>query len=76
MVGAVNQSLDQWEILSMSEDLHRHHPAPHLLDFPDVTLFEKLFIQDRLPIHEIKLKVRLYVLPFEEPESESSTFGK
>ena len=58
MVEAVNQSLDQWEILSMSEDLHRHHPAPHLLDFPDVTLFEKLFIQDRLPIHEIKLKLR------------------
>ena len=58
MIDAVQQSLDQWEVLSVNEDLHRHHPAPHLLDFPDVTLFEKLFIQDRLPIHEIQLKIK------------------
>lgn len=58
MMEAVQQSLQYWEVLSVSEDLHRNHPAPHLLDFPDVTLFEKLFIKDRLPIHEIRLRVR------------------
>ncbi len=58
MIQAIQENLNLWEILSVSENLHRDDPAPHLLDFPDVTLFEKLFIRDQIPIHEIKLQVR------------------
>ncbi len=58
MMAAIQENLNLWEILSVNEDLHRNHPAPHLLSFPEVTLFEKLFIQDQIPIHEIRLQVR------------------
>jgi tRNA (guanine-N7-)-methyltransferase len=57
MSDAVHQCADLWQILDISHDLHRNHPAPHLLDFPEVTLFEKLFIRDKLPIHQLKLQV-------------------
>ena len=59
MIQAIQASLDCWEVMSVNEDLHRHHAAPHLLTFPEVTLFEKLFIKDRIPIHEIWLKARV-----------------
>jgi tRNA G46 methylase TrmB len=58
MMQAIQENLDLWEVVSVNEDLHRNHSAPHLLDFPEVTLFEKLFIRDQIPIHDIKLRVR------------------
>lgn len=48
--------LSPWKIIEQSKDLHQNHPQPHLLQIPDVTLFEKLFIKDKLPIHSIKLQ--------------------
>ncbi len=46
-----------FEITELSRNLHADHPAPDLLQIPEVTLFEKLFIKKRLPIHSLKLKV-------------------
>jgi tRNA (guanine-N7-)-methyltransferase len=46
---------DAWRTLGRSANLHADHPAPETLEIPEVTLFEKLFIQDRLPIHSLRL---------------------
>jgi len=45
-------------ILEQNEHLHLRHPAPHTLQFPEVTLFEKVFIKQGLPIHSMKLGLR------------------
>jgi tRNA (guanine-N7-)-methyltransferase len=44
-----------WSVRDKTHDLHAAHPNPRALDFPDVTLFEKLFIKDGIPIHSMKL---------------------
>lgn len=36
-------------------NLHQNHPDPKSLKIPEVTLFERLFIKDGLPIHSVKL---------------------
>ncbi|OFZ53874.1 MAG: hypothetical protein A2428_00655 [Bdellovibrionales bacterium RIFOXYC1_FULL_54_43] len=56
MEHAFNEVCGDWEVLERSNDLHRGHPNPRELTFPDVTLFERLFIKDGLPIHSLKLK--------------------
>jgi tRNA (guanine-N7-)-methyltransferase len=58
MLEAVEQSKDSWNVLEMSMNLHQAHPAPQSLEIPEVTLFEKLFIRDGLPIHSLKLQPR------------------
>ena len=52
-----NQNLYQnyWKILEVTRDLHRNNPAPETLDFPEVTLFEKIFIRQKIPIQSLKL---------------------
>jgi tRNA (guanine-N7-)-methyltransferase len=52
---AVDQCKDAWKILEETRDLHAGHPAPKTLKIPDVTLFERLFIQDGIKIHSLKL---------------------
>jgi tRNA (guanine-N7-)-methyltransferase len=59
VVNQANQSNRAWEILELTRDLHQDHPAPETLDFPDVTLFEKLFIKDGIPIQSLKLRSQL-----------------
>jgi tRNA (guanine-N7-)-methyltransferase len=56
---AVSQCPQEWEIVEISRDLHKDHPAPQELQIPDVTLFEKLFIKDGIPIKSLKLKPRV-----------------
>ena len=46
----------QWNLLEMSMNLHEHHPDPQKLQIPEVTLFEKIFIRENLPIHSMKLR--------------------
>jgi tRNA (guanine-N7-)-methyltransferase len=58
MLEAVEKVSDQWEIVEMTRDLHAGHPAPETLRIPQVTLFEGLFIKDKIPIQSIKLRVR------------------
>ena len=43
------------QITELNTHLHQHHPAPHTLTIPEVTLFERLFIKDGLPIHSVKI---------------------
>ena len=45
-----------WKILSQTRDLHLGHPDPTRLQIPEVTLFEKLFIKDGIPIQSIQLQ--------------------
>jgi tRNA (guanine-N7-)-methyltransferase len=45
-----------YEVFDLTYDLHEHHPDPKSLKIPDVTLFERLFIKDGLPIHSLKLR--------------------
>lgn len=44
-----------WKPSEVTRDLHARHPNPLKLDFPDVTLFEKLFIRDQIKINSVKL---------------------
>lgn len=61
MVEAVQNT--PWTLELLSYDLHANHPDPSLLKIPDVTLFERLFIDKGLPIHALKLRARSATLP-------------
>jgi len=50
--------LNHYEVISKSFNVYGEHPAPHLLPLGEVTLFERLFIKDGLPIHELILKTK------------------
>ncbi len=47
---------DTFEIIEMTRDLHAGNPNAKLLTIPAVTLFERLFIKDGLPIHSVKVR--------------------
>jgi tRNA (guanine-N(7)-)-methyltransferase len=49
---------DIYEVIEMTRDLHAGNAKAHLLTIPAVTLFERLFIKDGLPIHSIKVRVK------------------
>jgi tRNA (guanine-N7-)-methyltransferase len=52
----LNELKDTFEILEMTRDLHATHPNPKALIIPEVTLFERLFIKDGLPIYSVKVR--------------------
>jgi tRNA (guanine-N7-)-methyltransferase len=56
MLKALEANKDVWDVVELSRDLHAGNPHPELLEIPVVTLFEKLFIKDKLPIHSLKLR--------------------
>ncbi len=56
MLDAHQQTQALWKTLQLSHDKHAGHPDPLLLSIPEVTLFERLFIRDGLPIHELRLE--------------------
>lgn len=58
MCAIVEKCTATWEVLERSHDLYRDHPAPQSLQFPDVTLFEKMFIKEQKPIHKLLLRVK------------------
>lgn len=47
-----------WQATQLTKNLHADHPAPRMLQLPEVTLFESLFIKRGLPIHSVKLTRR------------------
>jgi len=47
-----------YEIVEMTRDLHAGNPDAKRLTIPTVTLFERLFIKDGLPIHSVKIRPR------------------
>ncbi|MCC7442164.1 MAG: methyltransferase domain-containing protein [Bdellovibrionales bacterium] len=58
MEGHLGRCGELWETLELTRDLHAGHPSPLALEIPDVTLFERLFIRDGLPIHSMLLRRR------------------
>ena len=52
----LSQLTDTFEAFDLTRNLHEKHPNPKSLLIPDVTLFERLFIKDGLPIYSVKLK--------------------
>ncbi len=50
---------DTYEVFDISRDLHAGNPLARQLKIPDVTLFERLFIKDGLPIHSVKMRPRV-----------------
>jgi len=52
----LNSLSDTFEILEMTRDLHAGNPNAKALTIPTVTLFERLFIKDGLPIHSVKVR--------------------
>ncbi len=48
-----------FRIIDLQWDLHQQHPNPESLRCPEVTLFEQLFIRQKLPIHQLHLQLQL-----------------
>ena len=48
-----------FEIFDKSIDLHRNNPNSDQLRVPEVTLFEKIFIRQKIPIKQIKLRKKI-----------------
>ncbi len=44
-----------WKLLHYEPNRHGAHPAPETLTIPDVTLFERIFIHAKKPIHRFML---------------------
>ncbi len=56
IVEELNTLTNTFEIIEMTKDLHANNPNARALQIPQVTLFERLFIKDSLPIHSIKIR--------------------
>jgi tRNA (guanine-N7-)-methyltransferase len=56
ILSELNEVKDIFEPFELTRNLHENHPNPKSLLIPDVTLFERLFIKDGLPIYSVKLK--------------------
>ena len=56
MVKALEETSGLWEVQSLTRDLHEGNLDAAKLTMPEVTLFERLFIKDGLPIHSLLLK--------------------
>lgn len=55
MRAAIAEVREIWDISEDVSNLYQSHPNPESLRIPQVTLFERLFIKDKIPIHSIKL---------------------
>lgn len=53
---AVAETGQCWKVIGRSTDLYRNHPDPKSLMIPDVTLFERIFIRDGIPICSLELE--------------------
>ena len=56
MLGEVAKVPELLEPVEQSRDLYAGHAAPQNLQIPEVTLFERLFIRDGIPIKKLLLK--------------------
>jgi len=50
MKAEFEKAAESWKVEKITHDLHAGHPHPKEMKIPEVTLFEKLFIQDGIPI--------------------------
>lgn len=44
-----------WRVISRTNNRHEKHPDPKSLKIPEITLFEKIFIAEGIPIHQMVL---------------------
>lgn len=58
ILGNLSELTDTYEILEMTKDLHAGNEQARELKIPQVTLFERLFIKDGLPIHSVKIRAK------------------
>lgn len=58
MLQVTDTCADLWEVLEVSHDRHAGNTAVAKLGFPEVTLFERVFIKKGLPVHLLRLKRR------------------
>ncbi len=58
MEASLKEAQPLWDVLERTADLHKDHPDPTRLTIPEVTLFERIFVRERLPIHSLKLQRR------------------
>jgi len=56
MKAALTQVQDIWQTSSESRDFYAGRANLHALEIPEVTLFERLFIKDGIPIHRLLLR--------------------
>jgi len=56
MEGAIAESRADWRVVESTRNLHAGHLNPQSLTFPEVTLFERLFIAKGVPIKSVKLE--------------------
>ena len=59
MQKALGAVAGDWEVLECVADLHAGNRDAERLDFPDVTLFEKGFIKEKVPVKSMKLKKKV-----------------
>jgi len=50
------EGVAEFEVVQVERNKHAHHPNPTSLNIPEVTLFERLFIKDGIPIKQLLLK--------------------
>ena len=54
------QGLEEiFEPFEQTKNLHENHPDPESLRVPEVTLFEKIFIRQKIPIKQLKLRKKM-----------------
>lgn len=58
MLDALKECSELFEVIEMSRNLHENNPHPEDLQIPQVTLFEKIFIREGIPIQSLRLKPR------------------
>ena len=58
MLSAFESVKKDWEVLELNHHLHEKNPEPEKLQIPDVTLFERIFIRQGIPIQSLKLQAR------------------
>lgn len=56
MEDAISKTATLWKLENRTNDLHANNPDRLKLQIPDVTLFEKLFIADGIPINSVTLR--------------------
>lgn len=45
-----------FEVVELTHNKHENHPNPESLQIPEVTLFERIFIKEKKPIHYLSLR--------------------
>jgi tRNA (guanine-N7-)-methyltransferase len=56
MLEEIKKVQNQFEVIFESKDLHAGNPNAHKLTFPEVTLYESVFIKSQVPVNKVVLR--------------------